>query len=1109
MLPIAFLAILITTDYLAAATEIVSSTQRHLTIYTLTPDLVCSPEMMLYNFTHSVTATVRYANTLLSVKNAVCFLGTSRSRWVPGCSMQEGSRAGIICKLLQNLQQAALNSTGFSAFLGPPLDSDCNSVREWIRLGYQEGSQRVQLYQISYHCRIFDSFAWFVNHFTDSRCDSLGPPISAVSVVVQRKLILQGIIVYLLSMGWKRVALLYDISITNLDIPGTWDSIPLNIRLSRKRQNVPQLLTSVPIKLAANFLSSFQPLEDHIDVALILARPAMAMEFLASIQNLSRVKQGRIALIQVNPKDILTYDALREWRWRLPKIGPTLAAGRSLIILTALPKGTAYDENSIIFKERINLQVASGAALAMRLVQIHLQEGDGHLNSSANLFEPLRTNPLVRVPALPNVTFQYRFGDDNVIQGSFDFLLFALKANVTDAADTKLPITNYNDIFDLVHVIHFPPILPQPRRKMSWPGDGTGPHRTQCLIAPCDIVLNHRGFQFRQIVNRKKRFIPLKLIFLESDFVYDGRGGGLADDGCKGVRVFCRPMQRWNEFGSIFLCPPLYWRCSPPKEHSFMGNWYRLRVESLHAIHLRQLPMSTSRRRVLGEEGVQVRMKRLLLSHVVLRAQLIEHLAGLREIRHENVNAFLGCCVTSEAFNLVFEHCHWGCLQDVIARKSIVFDRQLKLSFMTDLARGMEYLHSTRLKAHGRLKSTNCVVSWRWTLKVTDFGIPEIYHLNGDRPSIGPEEQLWTSPELLRDVEAAPFGTKPGDVYAFAIIMHEVFCQTSPYGPDYFSASEILERVMAQECPPFRPQLPKTGIPSAVTGILQRAWSENPTLRPTFKKLNGEIQQMTRGHKTNIVEHVLKLMENYSSCLEEQVTARVEELSTEQRRKDLLIRRMLPPVVAEALKSGIAVVPEIFDEVSIYISDIVGFTTISAMSTPIQVVDMLNDLYTRFDETIANYDVYKVETIGDAYMVASGLPVRNGRRHASEIATMALDLLSVCGAFTIKHLPEVPLTLRIGLHSGPCVAGVVGFAMPRYCLFGATVNQALKMESSGAAFRIHISATMKDILDQIGGYHFAYRGSIEFEGGVKTTSYWLSGSDNFRKPLPKPPPLPT
>jgi len=89
-----------------------------------------------------------------------------------------------------------------------------------------------------------------------------------------------------------------------------------------------------------------------------------------------------------------------------------------------------------------------------------------------------------------------------------------------------------------------------------------------------------------------------------------------------------------------------------------------------------------------------------------------------------------------------------------------------------------------------------------------------------------------------------------------------------------------------------------------------------------------------------------------------------------------------------------------------------------------------------------------VETIGDAYMVVSGLPVKIPD-HAEQIATMALDLLHQSGRFNVKHLPGVPLQLRIGLHTGPCCAGVVGLTMPRYCLFGDTVNTASRMESTG------------------------------------------------------------
>lgn len=138
--------------------------------------------------------------------------------------------------------------------------------------------------------------------------------------------------------------------------------------------------------------------------------------------------------------------------------------------------------------------------------------------------------------------------------------------------------------------------------------------------------------------------------------------------------------------------------------------------------------------------------------------------------------------------------------------------------------------------------------------------------------------------------------------------------------------------------------------------------------------------------------------------------------------------------------TGQPVPAESFDSVTIYFSDIVGFTTISAYSSPIEVVQLLNDLYTMFDSILNDFDVYKVETIGDAYMVVSGLPERNGNSHAGEIATMALTLLHHCGKFKIQHLPGIPLRLRIGLHSGPCVSGVVGLRMPRYCLFGKKFN---------------------------------------------------------------------
>lgn len=101
------------------------------------------------------------------------------------------------------------------------------------------------------------------------------------------------------------------------------------------------------------------------------------------------------------------------------------------------------------------------------------------------------------------------------------------------------------------------------------------------------------------------------------------------------------------------------------------------------------------------------------------------------------------------------------------------------------------------------------------------------------------------------------------------------------------------------------------------------------------------------------------------------------------------------------------------------------------------------------DGIISEFDVYKVETIGDGYLCVSGLPHRNGNDHARHIANMSLSFIKSLTRFTIPHLPGERLSLRIGIHTGPCVAGVVGLSMPRYCLFGDTINMASRMESGG------------------------------------------------------------
>ncbi|KAH9519713.1 Receptor-type guanylate cyclase Gyc76C [Bulinus truncatus] len=341
--------------------------------------------------------------------------------------------------------------------------------------------------------------------------------------------------------------------------------------------------------------------------------------------------------------------------------------------------------------------------------------------------------------------------------------------------------------------------------------------------------------------------------------------------------------------------------------------------------------------------------------------------------------------------------------------------------------------------------------------------------------------------------------SQKGDVYSFAIILYELYGRAGPWGQVKMTPKEIIETLIQPSTASTRPDTSDLTCDNNIIGLIKDCWQQDHNHRPDFKGgIRAQFKPIQQGYlKSNIFDNMLAMMEKYANNLEAIVAERTEQLKQEKRMTDNLLLRMLPRSVAEKLKRGHRVEPEQYEQVSIYFSDIVGFTELSANSTPMEVVDLLNDLYTSFDSIIEEFDVYKVETIGDAYMVVSGLPIRNGDRHAGEIASMALELLGAIKQkkFKIQGSTNHMLKIRIGIHSGPCCAGVVGLKMPRYCLFGDTVNTANRMESTGEALKIHCSADCKKILDKLGGYTTEERGLTEMKGKGRLLTYFLLSED--------------
>ncbi|XP_054167307.1 soluble guanylate cyclase 88E-like [Oppia nitens] len=239
----------------------------------------------------------------------------------------------------------------------------------------------------------------------------------------------------------------------------------------------------------------------------------------------------------------------------------------------------------------------------------------------------------------------------------------------------------------------------------------------------------------------------------------------------------------------------------------------------------------------------------------------------------------------------------------------------------------------------------------------------------------------------------------------------------------------------------------------------------------------------------------LKLALDQELHKSKQLEVSMVKLDEEMKRTDELLYQMIPKKIAVRLRKGENPIDtcQYFSCVTILFSDIVNFTVICSRITPMQVVSMLNSMYSMFDELTVRHCVYKVETIGDAYMICSGGGIHDCQddsvNHANKVCQIAIDMIRV--TFTLPDPSgDNNLKIRIGIHT--VVGGIVGQKMPRYCLFGDTVNTASRIESSSAAQMIQISEKTKAMLDP-NEWDIYERGTIPLKGKGFMQTYWLYG----------------
>ena len=236
----------------------------------------------------------------------------------------------------------------------------------------------------------------------------------------------------------------------------------------------------------------------------------------------------------------------------------------------------------------------------------------------------------------------------------------------------------------------------------------------------------------------------------------------------------------------------------------------------------------------------------------------------------------------------------------------------------------------------------------------------------------------------------------------------------------------------------------------------------------TIESLRHELIQVRR--EKRILSHFLRLTSG--------------DLEREQKKSEELLLNILPASIAERLKHGETVIADRVDTASVLFTDLVGFTTLSAGLSADRLVVILNDLFSRFDELTAAHGVEKIKTIGDAYMAVAGLPTPVPD-HADRCVTLGRAMLTALAE--VNHAQHLNLQLRIGVNSGPVVAGVIGKRKFSYDLWGDTVNTAQRMESHGEPGRIQVSAATYEYLTERSG--FIRRDDLEIKGKGRLTAY--------------------
>ncbi|KAK3104494.1 hypothetical protein FSP39_003380, partial [Pinctada imbricata] len=596
------------------------------------------------------------------------------------------------------------------------------------------------------------------------------------------------------------------------------------------------------------------------------------------------------------------------------------------------------------------------------------------------------------------------------------------------------------------------------------------------VVALCVYIILQRYKQWK-VLNRDDWNIPIEDII----FYFDTRHGSSAQ---RSKLAHMKSLRSIQSVGTISgSCAESY---DELVSHvlQWPGKWRSYNI-GLRLIDIKQF------------HTVNVNMKREMIN---IRDKII----------HSNVVRFFGLTEIEKDRYIIGEYCAKGTLVDVLQDDKMNISNDFKLALTLDITIGMQFLHTQGI-VHGNLTSSVCLVDSKWTVKVSDWEFSRLFLAMSEKSNPVLEfrkniqddindtskasRDFYVSPEMLRsDFTCQP--TRENDVYSFAVIMHEVYTREEPYCEHYhlMSTKEILCRIQLNH---LRPQ-PSIDIPISCRQVMEIAWTDNPTSRPSFDQITKMLKH-SNPDRRSVVDSVMRSMEEYTDHLEDRVEEKSAELETSRSTIENLLSSLVPAQFALKLTKGHDMKSTNFPSVGIIVLDICDYQSILQGDSPEELVSSLNYFCAEVDLLQKKYNMYAQSISGNCSTLLVGVA-----QHEATTDEVALHTAHICmdifNLFTRKTPPErdYRLSARIGAHIGNATAGVVGSNFPRFVVFGSVIDVSSALSRSATPAGPHISKVLWRTVEAMDIFT-AERAGILTVKGTEYKTYLLTGrSEEFQ-----------